>query len=475
MGINDRHVYQFDYEQIAEDQRKKHAPKTPRKPKSRSNGEGTVFPITRTRKDGTSVTVFWAAKTVELGQERKKVTAQGQTEKIAIERRDLKILKLKVAYGLEPIESIPVDPKIASLTVGDCLADWLTEKRGEKLSQATIHMYDARIRNHLLPAFGTQPVRLLTYAELKTYFGETLVEKGLGTDSIRQTFICLKSALDYYFRDGIITAHPMVGLKAPKKKARTIVQTKAIRRASKFLGEYLIKEAKAADQEARWFLALMGMRQAEVLGLTDDCLDGTRPKERGRRIIVKQQLQRENAEHGCQLSNATGLWACGERATNCPQRKGETRWVLKSTKTESGYREIPVPEHVWKMLIEHRNKQRKLRKLPTFHPEKSDGLDTLLFTRPNGKPIYAQRDRQALEALVSSIKNLPEDMTVHTLRHVATTALIDGGADRDDLIAMMGWSPKNADAQIATYSSADTALKAAPTASKYVAGFYPES
>lgn len=99
-------------------------------------------------------------------------------------------------------------------------------------------------------------------------------------------------------------------------------------------------------------------------------------------------------------------------------------------------------------------------------------MDALLITRSDGKPLYAQRDRQALVDLVSSIKNLPPDMTVHTLRHVATTAMIEEGADREALIAMMGWSPKNADAQIATYSSADNARRASKVSISYVDSFY---
>jgi hypothetical protein len=66
-------------------------------------------------------------------------------------------------------------------------------------------------------------------------------------------------------------------------------------------------------------------------------------------------------------------------------------------------------------------------------------------------------------------------MTVRTLRHIATTVLIDGGADRDDLIAMMGWSPKNADAQTATYSSADVALRASKASLLYAEQFFRRS
>jgi|GEM_PF-4666644 len=442
---------------------KKHGPKDQRKPKKRADGEGTVFPVERKRKDGKVVTYYWAAKTIELGDKRKKITAQARTEREAIEKRDQKILLERVNYGLESPEAIPVDPKIAKLTTGDCLTDWLQERKQEGLAPATIHMYDARIRNHLLPAFGARPVRSLRYDELKEFFNKTLPAKGLGVDSIRQTFICLKSAMDYYHRDGILLRHPMVGLKAPAKKKKTIAKVKEIRQASKFLSSYLLQHAKEADQEARWFLALYGLRQGEALGLTDDCLDGRDAKNRGRRIIVKQQIQRVNAEHGCELDHATGKWSCGRSTTNCPQRIGETHWALRETKTESGYREIVIPEDAWKMLIAHRKKQQALRKLDTFHPEKGHGLDKLLFTREDGKPIYAQRDRQALEELVSTITPRPKDMTVHTLRHIATTMLIDGGAERERLISMMGWSPKNADAQIATYSSADSALLAAET------------
>lgn len=468
-------MYEFqqeDIERLEAILRKKHAPKRPLKPRKRADGEGTVVPITRRLKNGTEATYYWAKKTVVLGDSRKQFVAQARTELEAIEKRDRNILKAKVAYGMEPQSALPPDPKLKDLTVGDCLEDWLRERKRDDLAPATLHMYDARIRNHLLPAFGSESVRLLTYRQLKVFFEETLPAKGLGPDSIRQTFICLKSALDYYVRDGILVAHPMVGIKAPARKKKTLEDTRAIRRASKFLGEYLMVEALKAGQEARWFLGLLGLRQSEVLGMTDDSLDGARPAKRGRRVVVKQQLKRISAEHGCELSKATGKWSCGRSSTNCPQRIGENRWELTRTKTENGYREIIITEDAWQMLVAHRKKQQAKRRLPGFHPEPGEGLDKLFFTREDGKPIYAQRDRQALGELVGSIKNIPEDMTVHTLRHVATTALIEGGAERDDLIAMMGWSPKNADAQIATYSSADMAAKAADTTKGYVDSFF---
>ncbi|MGO2187340.1 MAG: tyrosine-type recombinase/integrase [Microbacterium gubbeenense] len=468
-------MYLFDEAAVeAQDapDRSKHGPKGRRRPKRRADGEGSVFPVERKRKDGSRVIYYRAAKTVELGSERKKITAQARTEREAIEKRDRKILEERVAYGLESPEAIPLDPRIAKLTVGDCLTDWLSERRRDGLSPATIHMYDARIRNHLLPVWGSKPVRTVTYEELKRFFAIDLPAKGLGVDSIRQTFICLKSAMEYYHRDGILLRHPMVGLKPPPKNRKPIARVKEIRQASKFLSRYLLEYAKAADQEARWFLALYGLRQGEALGMTDSSLEGHDAKTRGRRIIVRQQIQRVSAEHGCRLDHSTGRWSCGKQSTNCPRRIGEPRWEIRGTKTENGYREIVISEEAWQMLIAHRNRQQDLRKLPSFKPEEGAGLDKLLFTRPDGKPIYAQRDRQALEELVSTITPRPSGMTVHTLRHIATTMLIDGGAEREKLISVMGWSSRNADSQIATYSSADTALLAAETSLGHGARLY---
>lgn len=209
----------------------------------------------------------------------------------------------------------------------------------------------------LFPAFGTNPVRPLTYDQLRLFFTTTLPAEGLGPDLICQRFTCLRSAIDHCLQNGRLTTHPMLGLKPPAKKSKTIESTKAIRRASKFLGKYLMVEARKADQEARWFCGLLDMRQDEVLGMTDDSLDGARPEDRGRRIIVKQQLQQLSAEHGCALDHGTGRWSCGQQATNCLKRVGETWWVLQCTKTESSYREIVISEDARRTLIEDGKKQ----------------------------------------------------------------------------------------------------------------------
>lgn len=458
----------------SEAERKKHARRT-NKGWRRPNGDGSIFPVEVKRSTTGRITTYYrGVKTVTIGGMKKRVVVQAQTYQLAREKLDDKIMELKVGYGLEPIEKLPVKKEYELLTVEKCMNDWLEERRKDDLRPETLRMYDARIRNHILPEFADQPVRTLTYDQLREFFKETLPAKGLGASSIHQTFVTFKSALSYYQRDRIISSHPMVGISVVKQNTRSIEDRTQIRRASKFLNEYLLKEARKVDQEARWFLGLLGLRQGEALGMTDDCLV-TRGKgaEKTRRIVIKHQLKHVSAQHGCGVNSKSGKWLCGKKSTNCPQRIGEPHWELSDAKTESGHREIVITERAWEMLIAHRKKQQDFRKTKDFHPDPSEGMNKLLFTRKDGKPIYAQRDRTALTQIISNIKNLPENMTVHTLRHVATTRLIDGNADREDLITMMGWSPKNADAQISTYSSADTGKKASKTTTAYIENFYP--
>lgn len=69
----------------------KHGPKGERRPKNRADGEGAVFAVQRTWKDGAPATYCWAATTIELGTNKQNVTVQTRAEREAIGRRHLKI------------------------------------------------------------------------------------------------------------------------------------------------------------------------------------------------------------------------------------------------------------------------------------------------------------------------------------------------------------------------------------------------
>lgn len=473
-------MQEFDYDQIAADERrqdnKKHGPKGQRRPKARADGEGSIFILPVTRSDGRVVHYFRATRTVDLGYKRKKYSANGKTELEALARREQKIAKALVEAGQKQPEDLPLDSKRLRLTVADCLRDWMEEKERQDLAPATIRMYSARIRNHLLPAFGDRTVHSLQHDELKHFFGRTLPAKGLGPDSIRQTFICLKSALEFYHNSGAMIRRPMGSLKTPAKKSKDDDKTRLMRQAAHFLSSYLLEAAQTKGTEARWFMGLMGLRQGEALGMTDSSLVGWESDldggKGGGRIRIHQQLQHISPAHGCGY-DTRGNYACGKKkSTSCPKRIGDPYWELRAPKTVSGKREIIVGREAWDMLLAHRRAQRKRRKLESFNPAPGEGLDKLLFTREDGSPIWAQRDRRELQELVGTIQNAKGIKSTHDLRRLATTMLVTQGAGQDELGSAMGWSAPNTAAQIATYSSADLAALAAPTMVNHAANLY---
>ncbi|PVE73761.1 tyrosine-type recombinase/integrase [Microbacterium testaceum] len=470
--------------------RKKHAAHK-RQPRRAICGMGSVHVRELPAPNGGVYTYYRAVRRIKLGSKTVTVAVQRKTAADAARALEEAVTRKRVAYGQLGPEHLTVPEELSYVTVRDVMATWLETKNDDgDLAWQSYRMYDSRIRQHILPVFGDEPVRTLTYPKLRTFFKDTLPGKGLGDSSIRQVHIALKGALNVAQRDGIILAHPMVGIKAPDgRKKRTTEEVKELRQAAKYLNRYLLAEAEKIGESARWLLAMVGIRQSEVLGMTDDSLVTRRSgNTRTRRVVISHQLARVAGEHGCGEWDAKlGAFPCGRKTRGCTNPKSEAYWALVKTKSESGVREIVIPEHVWQVLVTHRAAQSKLRQDPLFNPVAGEGLDKLLFTvgpptlrkdgNPRtksylGQPRYGQRDREQLYGMIEAFKK-DSGLTVHSLRHVATTMLIEAGASRESLVATMGWSEKGADQQIATYSHNDRAKRAAGDVSVFFDMFHP--
>ncbi|MDT0158831.1 hypothetical protein Q9R19_14470, partial [Microbacterium sp. ARD32] len=113
--------------------------------------------MTVTLKSGRPTTYYRGTKQILIGEKKHRVTVQATSYQAARERLEEKVLALRVAYGLESIDKMPTPPEYELLTVEKCMYDWLEEKNSNgDLKPASYRMYDARIRNHILPVFGTQ-------------------------------------------------------------------------------------------------------------------------------------------------------------------------------------------------------------------------------------------------------------------------------------------------------------------------------
>lgn len=339
-----------------------------RGPRTRRNGEGTLYEFTRTLPSG-RVSISWRAKRrVRIGGRTIRGTGQGPTPEAALDSLERNLLKQRVAFGELSADVLRLDEGRAVRTVAQCIADWMATKTD--LSDGSRSGYEAKIRNYLLPAFGVKPVRLLDGEELKDYFLTTLPnirkpngEPYLKSTARRQVYFILHATLEHAVKHRHLEANPLDVVDAPKRDKRTKKQERALNRAAQWVPQRLLELIEGEEDEARWLFAFYGMRQSEVLGLTDECIvPRVRVGEPGK-VIIQQQLLHRSAKHGCgEYDSRTRRWACGKQADRCPDRIGRGEFYFKDVlKTEDGDREVPLVEPFYTAVMDHIERQQVFR------------------------------------------------------------------------------------------------------------------
>jgi integrase len=397
-------------------------------PRVRANGEGSVFPLVL--QDGRKVwraTASVGSYTDKRGRSQAvKVSGAGGTKTEALRRRDRNLNKWKASVGLIPPEAVETTPTQERLTTAQLLDRWVewkttTVERDHKVGPNVARMYRRTTELHIKPHIGSKPARLIKRQDLEDLLTVTLPAKTkadgsrlLGTSPLRQVRNILTMAFEWAVRREYIVRAPTDSLpnfdKARKhdeglEKKRWIVRE-------------TIKHIEGTDAEAVWILAFMGFRQSERLGITWDCftnLDG-RNKSRPTTLEIRQQLWRHPD---------TGLLS-----------------VKPGTKTQAGTRIIPLSNRTATLFRELKARQDRLRATSDWQP--LPGMDNLVYTEDNGRPVRHQTDNKRWKALLVAVadskrhkadetaeeaeaRRAPYMLRGHALRHIAISILISQG------------------------------------------------
>lgn len=407
--------------------------------KARSNGEGSLYKMKRA--DGREV---WRAdSTTYRNGQRKVVSGTGPTRQIALERLERNKLKQEVLAGLRPAsdleDRLPIEWRV---TVGEWMLEVLDRKVKNKrkpLGEQTAAGYEAKVRLHVngKNGIGHIPLRLLTPAQAQKFMDETLPAKKksngaplLSQGVIRSIYFMLREACDIAVAEERLLANPFRTVEIPEKHPPRV---KGVAKLKSWVPHHLLQKIEGTDDEARWMLGFMGLRQSEVLGLTDDSIIlGKNP-----RIIINQQLARHPTKHGCAWDGSK--WECGRQADKCPKRIGDGGLYLKQkTKTVSSERTLPLVEPFASVLKEHMRRQRELRKSPNFAPLPGEGMDKLIFTKATGTPRRQQDDTKAWTQLLAD--NGVPHMRGHLQRHIMVSILDAMGVPHGRIRDITGWS-----------------------------------
>lgn len=287
------------------------------------------------------------------------------------------------------------------LTFSELFDEWFMQIDRDAVSDIVLQKYQRAGALHLKPHIGERVASELRKQDFIALINTTLYEKTkangeplLTSGSRLNISKLLTQVLKYGVSIGVWNIQPLDGWKRPssvKKEDPNI---------SKITGMAISLLTKMSREHhpdfARFSLQWLGLRRAERLGLTYDCVIGLDSKNP--RIKIKQQLAR--------YADGSG-------------------WYIKpDPKTQAGNREIPLVEPFLTAMREHKSRQDDLKKSANWEPEAQ--FANLVFLKENGGVITLNRDNDDWNNLLKSY--LGEEYEAdkwrgHLNRHITATML----------------------------------------------------
>ena len=268
----------------------------------RGNGDGTISKRTVSR-NGKTYT-FWEGRlTIGINpgtgkQIRKSFT--GKTQKEVREAMQAAAVAINQGTFFNPVK----------ITLGEWLDIWLKDYTADK-KYLTVKHYTAQCNTHIKPALGAVKLSKLTAPQIQGFYNdlsktgkqirkkdkktgkETITFEPLAAKSIRNIHGILIKALNVAIDVGYLNGNPAERVTLPRVEKQEIHPLNDDQIAAFYKA--------AADDEYCYLLRLIpftGLREAEAMGLTWDCVDF----ETGTLKINKQLVKRPNAAGGFTLA-----------------------------------------------------------------------------------------------------------------------------------------------------------------------------
>lgn len=371
----------------------------------RSNGEASY----RKRKDGR-----WEGR-VQLIDDRGEVhrpSAYGKTKALAKEALQEKIDRIR--EGVAAVDS--------RSTVAEVARRWCeVTLQASPRKQATKELYDGRSRLHI----ETGHLAAITLNKLTAVHVEEwiLAERaaGVAPSSQRTDYAVLRAVLDGAVRDKLVAKNVCAQVKRPHVPKKEAVHLDPAQVAA-----LLAATAGSSHALPIRLYARTGARRGEVLALRWKDVDLVRGT----------------------VTVAGTMSGSGKKLRREPEAK-----------SNSAHRPLPIGPDLVDALREWRKVQQQHR---TRAMNLWEDVDGLVFTTEFGRPLDPRNVLRTVQTAAKKL-GLPKETGVHTLRHSAATALLEGGAHLKLVSSILGHSDTSITANIyghATDSAARAALDA---------------
>jgi integrase len=265
-----------------------------------------------------------------------------------------------------------VDQRSRRMSFDEWAEEWLAAKPGQRA--ATLARDRTAIETHFSPAIGGLALAAVTPTHIRSIVA-AMQQRGLSPKSVRTYVGTLQAIFGAAVDSDLLTRSPVrprsLGLHAVRRPERpTLTADELLRLASVVPDRYRALVLLAGT---------VGLRWRECIGLRIGDVDFLR-----RRIRVEQTVE---------------------------EVSGHAR-VVAATKSQAGKRAFALPQFIVDELAAH---------LVTHRP--GAGGEGLVFLGPKGGILRRSFEARMFKPAVEAA-GLPEGLTFHGLRHVATTLMI---------------------------------------------------
>lgn len=315
------------------------------------------------------------------------------------------------------------DPQLKNMTVMTLVDRYLMTKSGVKSSTKTNYNF---VRNILLKeAFSARKIGDIKTSDAKLFLVKLQNEDSRGYSTVKTVRGVLRPAFQMAVDDDIITKNPfgfqLAGIVVNDSVTREAITREQMRKFLKFIHD---DDCYCKYYEAVYILFHTGMRISEFCGLTLRDID-----LENRVVNIDHQLQRTSA----------------------------MKYIIESTKTNAGKRQIPITEEVarcFEAIIKNRGKNKRE---PVV-----DGYCGFLYLDRNRMPVVALHWEHRLERMVHKYNAIYRiqmpPITPHVCRHTYCSNQAKAGMNPKTLQYLMGHSDIGVTMNIYTHLGLDDAV-----------------